>query len=296
MKILVLDIETTGLTPECDMICEIGICLLNLKNGNIIPILDQICQEQNKEFDEYSWIFQNSDLTIKQVIESPYLIDFKTELQDILNLKHPITAYNQQFDFSFLEHRGFQIKNKFWDPMFKLKNIMKIPHFYYGYKFPSVQEAWNFFFKGNYIEKHRALDDAIHEAKIIYETNKYLKKNFFPRNHSLFLRRYFDISMNGIDYYNTHNVGFEFKETWSPFNINKFFRVPFWQVENADYFVFCENSSNFYIVESQEIHNRYNFENKTKKAHIRLNSVIEMTLFHTKKIEKLKELIEMIKE
>ena len=122
------------------------------------------------------------------------------------------------------------------------------------------------------------------------------KIGYFKRQHSYFLCQYFNISINGIDFYNKHNIGFEFKETWTPIEKNKFFKVPLKQVKIATYFVFCENASNFYIVESQEIRNRYKFKTKEQKAQIRLNSVIEMALFHTKNIERLKEMIEMIKE
>ncbi len=173
--IIVLDIETTGLDPYFNMICEIGICTLNLLDGTIEPIFHVICQEENKEFDDNSWIFQNSDLTLYTVRNAHFLENYREELQEILNLG-PCTAYNQSFDFSFLNSRNFKIPKKFWDPMHKLTPILKIPR-YNGYKWPSVQEAYNFFFKNeNYTESHRALDDAKHEAKIIYATYKYLKE------------------------------------------------------------------------------------------------------------------------
>ncbi|MFX1499990.1 MAG: exonuclease domain-containing protein [Promethearchaeota archaeon] len=177
-SIIVLDIETTGLSPQCDMICEIGICLLNLETGKINPHFSKVCQEKNKEFDEHSWVFQNSDLTFEDVINAPYFSEFQKEIQNLFNLEIPITAYNQQFDFGFLEYRGMKIPNKFWDPMLKLTPILKIPGFYQKYKWPSVQEAWNFFFgtNNNYHEAHRALDDAMHEAQILFKTYKYLQK------------------------------------------------------------------------------------------------------------------------
>lgn len=174
--IIVLDIETTALKPSAGIICEIGLCFLNLKSGNVDRIFDTICQEK-KYIDNNAWIFNNSNLTFDDVKGAPFLDDFKGVLQDLFNLEHPVTAFNQSFDFGFLEARGLEIPNKFWDPMLKLTNILKIPGYYGKYKWPNVQEAWNFFFKdSDYVEKHRALDDAIHEARIIYETYKLLKK------------------------------------------------------------------------------------------------------------------------
>ena len=179
--VIVLDIETTGLSLKFDMICEIGLCFLNLKTGDIDPVFNVICQEENKKFDERSWIFRNSDLKYEDVINAPYLEDFREELQAIFNLNCPCTAYNQNFDFGFLEFRDFKIRQKFWDPMLKLTPILKIPNIFryaMNYKWPSVWEAYNYFFPNElYIETHRALDDAIHEAKIVYETYKHLKEN-----------------------------------------------------------------------------------------------------------------------
>ena len=53
-------------------------------------------------------------------------------------------------------------------------NICKLKGRYKGkYKWPSVQEAWDFYF-GNtgYVEKHRGADDAFHEADIVFELIK----------------------------------------------------------------------------------------------------------------------------
>jgi len=177
-NIIVVDIETTGLNIHRDMIVEIGLCFLDLSSGKIYPIMNVICQEKDKRIDKYDWIFCHSDLTIEQVLEAPYLSDFRDELQGIFDLGFSITAFNQDFDLGFLSFRGFTIKKRFWDPMKKLSPILKIRRNYYSndYKWPSVQEAYDFFFPdSNYREAHRALDDAMHEAKIIFETYKLIQ-------------------------------------------------------------------------------------------------------------------------
>ena len=158
------------------MICEIGICSLDLDTGKIEPVFHIICQEDNKKIDDSAWIFQNSDLAICSVRNSHYLEKYRDPLQSKLN-KYPCTAYNQRFDFGFLKVRDFKIPTKFWDPMHKLASILKIPRYDGTYKWPSVQEAYDYFFpKEKYVERHRALDDAKHEAKIIYATYKLLKE------------------------------------------------------------------------------------------------------------------------
>lgn len=177
-EIIVLDIETTGLNHAYSIV-EIGICILNLSTGKINLTFNLVCKEKEKIIEKDAWIFENSDLSYDDVINAPDLNKFRDIIQAFFNLNYPCTAFNQKFDFEFLENRNFKISNKFWDVMILLTKIMKIPHHYYVYKFPSVQESYNFLFgDNNHSEKHRALDDAILESKIVYETYKrYIVKN-----------------------------------------------------------------------------------------------------------------------
>ncbi len=174
-EIAIVDIETTGLNIS-DAIVEIGICKLNLKTGDITPLLKEICQEHDKKIDPNAWVFNHSDLKYYDVKKAPDLTTFSEEIQRIFN-KYPMTAYNQNFDFKFLKNRGFTIEKEFWDPMFKAQYILKIPRYNGEYKWPSFQEAWNYFFPNHkYSESHRAYDDALHEAQLVYEIYKREKK------------------------------------------------------------------------------------------------------------------------
>ncbi|UYP48375.1 hypothetical protein NEF87_004660 [Candidatus Lokiarchaeum ossiferum] len=174
MKIAVLDIETTGRTPKTGTIVEIGICLLDLKSHFKSKLFDSTCREVNFDFLhedkllENAWVFQNSSLTIEDVRNGPTWECVKPKIQKIL-LKFPVTAYNKQFDFGFLQTRGIKIHKELDCPMIKATPVLKIPGFYDEYKWPSVQEAWEYFFpnKKDYMEEHRAYDDALHEADIV---------------------------------------------------------------------------------------------------------------------------------
>ena len=171
-EIAIIDLETTGTDPYSDAIVEIGICKLNLKTGEIVPLFDKICQEKNNEIKGNAWIFKNSDLEYDDVKKAPDLTTFRNEIQHILN-EYAVTSYNQKFDFNFLKNKGFTIEKKFWDPMFKAQYILKILRYNGEYKWPSFQEAWNYFFPNHkYTEIHRAFDDAFHEAQLIYEIYK----------------------------------------------------------------------------------------------------------------------------
>jgi DNA polymerase-3 subunit epsilon len=110
-------------------------------------------------------------LSFEKVKKAPLLDEFKQELQEIFNL-YPLTAFNKSFDLGFLKERGFNFPEELPCIMLSSTNICKIPHRNNGpgYKWPKAQEAWNCFFPDTfYNEKHRAADDALHEAQILFE-------------------------------------------------------------------------------------------------------------------------------
>lgn len=176
-KILILDLETTGFLNENGKIVEIGIVELDLTDGNRKIIYNQVCHEKGITLEEVSkaWIIENSDLCVEQIKYSPSLDSIKKTVQKILD-DYPLgaTAFNNPFDFGFMENRGFVFPKKLSCPMLLSTDICKIPSPRgSGYKWPKVQEAYDFFFgKTDYIEKHRGADDAFHEAEIVYELYK----------------------------------------------------------------------------------------------------------------------------
>lgn len=173
-KILIVDIETTGFRIT-DFIVEIGMVSLDITNGTITPLVNECIWEKGitKEIIEDSWIYKNSDITVEHIQLGNNLYKVQKLIQTIIN-HYPlgITAYNSAFDFRFLEGKGFTLDKKLDCPMQLLTPVMKLEkaNFKGGYKYPSVMEAYKFFFpEENYVEKHRGLDDAIHEAKIVYK-------------------------------------------------------------------------------------------------------------------------------
>jgi len=176
-KIAVIDIETTDLKPEHGFIVEIGIVALTLGDGSCTPLFSSLIKEDG--FDEHSrgaWIFRHSDIKFDDVLRAPSFNELKNEIQAILD-QYFVTAYNKLFDFGFLRSRGLRITKELPDIMKAAQNACKILLRRGKYKLPNVQEAWNILHPNNkYIEAHRAIDDAVHEAQILYEMyrqNKY---------------------------------------------------------------------------------------------------------------------------
>jgi len=181
LEILVVDIETASIDATKDkwdiencVICEIGIANLDLDSGKIKPAFDQTCREDISP-DPKSWVFEATSLTGKQVAESNHFEDFKDELQEIFNEK-PVTSWGHDFDLSRLEcpSRCLVIPIKFWDPKRTLTNFLEIPsNSGYGYKWPSVAEAYQYFNPNKRMQQtHRTVDDATIEAGIIFKATE----------------------------------------------------------------------------------------------------------------------------
>lgn len=168
MKILVIDIETTGFSTITDAIVEIGMVLVDTDTKKTRIVFNKVVKDKNFDSVKHkgSWIFENSTLSIKDVEEAKTLVSYTPKIQKLLD-KYPVTAFNKAFDMRFLKDRGFAFQDikclmHSSTPHCNLKNKIG------GAKKPSVQEAYNIFFpKDKYVEKHRGADDAKHEAKIL---------------------------------------------------------------------------------------------------------------------------------
>ncbi len=175
-KILIVDIETTGFSARKNKIVEIGIVELDLSNGEIKTVFDSLVREEGitKEEIEASWIFANSDIKVDDILNALSLRVKYWQIQNILNLySSGITAFNNGFDLRFLQRRGFHWHRTLPCLMEQSTSVCKIPGKNGGYKWPKVQEAYNYFFPGNdYVESHRGADDAKHEAQIAHELYK----------------------------------------------------------------------------------------------------------------------------
>lgn len=175
----IIDIETTGFLNKGGVIVEVGIVSLDIETGATKIVFDSVCREYGMTAkDRDAWIFSNSDLAIEKVRSAPYFEDILAEIQDLIDGFEHVTAFNKAFDFDFLRDRGVKIERELGCPMKLLTPVIKLTKtgkaaYYPDYKLPNVEEAWKFFFPVTpYDERHRGADDAIHEAKIVYEMYK----------------------------------------------------------------------------------------------------------------------------
>lgn len=170
MKLLVVDIETTGFYVQSDAIVEIGIALVDTVTKEIELVFNKVIKHDkfNSKRHKNAWIFQNTTLTVEDVEKAKSLDDYKEEIQALFD-KYKMTAYNKSFDLRFLNAAGFKMSD--------VKCLMQTATQYSEYKDkngktkkPSVEEIYNQFFMKDgelYVEEHRAGADALDEAKIM---------------------------------------------------------------------------------------------------------------------------------
>jgi DNA polymerase III epsilon subunit-like protein len=170
MKLLVIDIETTGLDIETDSIVEIGAALADTDTKEIKLVFDKVVKDKywNPQLHKKAWIFETSDLTFEQVESAISLDSVFDELQNLITT-YDTVAFNLKFDEKFLTRNGF-VFNKKKCLMEAVKNYVIFKNDAGRTVKPSVEEIYNHFFvDGNekYVEKHRGGSDAIDEAKIM---------------------------------------------------------------------------------------------------------------------------------
>ena len=172
MIVGVLDIETTGWLKAGGHIVEVGMAKFDTVLGGVDVVLDIQCKEEGmKRKEQDAWIFKNSSLKVEEVRAAPILEELRPTIQAAFDGVDVLTAYNKSFDFTYMRDRKFNMGKEWPCPMLALTPYAKIDkkNGSKGYKWPTVEEAWNFLFPDfPYVEEHRGCDDAVHEASIIY--------------------------------------------------------------------------------------------------------------------------------
>lgn len=190
MKILVVDIETTGFLNQGGKIVEVGVVEVDLQTGSKQILFDEVINPTELEDHEISdsWIVRNRFMTLEEIRAAESFEYHRQRLEEVIESnKNGATAYNKNFDFSFLRQYGLNLLNTLPCLMEAADKVLQIPPtdkmIYAGYgdktKVPKAQEAYDYFFPNSgYIEQHRGADDALREADIaiaLYNQSDFLK-------------------------------------------------------------------------------------------------------------------------
>lgn len=185
MKILIIDIETTGFLKGGGKITEVGAVELCLETYKRKVVFDKIVNPEisDKELDE-SWIVSKGYMTAQEIKKGVPFESIKEDLQALID-SYPsgATAFNRSFDMDFLESYGIVFPKKLPCLMLTCRKICKmVPNKgYLEYKWPKVEEAYAFLFPEKlYFEEHRGADDAMHEAEIAAELHRRKKSKAEP--------------------------------------------------------------------------------------------------------------------
>ena len=168
MKLAIVDIETTGFVREKNnSIVEIAIVLCDTETRKTEILFNNIVRESTlSDYHRRSWIFDHSDLKFSDVERAQDINTYRAEIQSILD-KYKVTAYNKKFDMGWLASLGFRYKES--------KCLMETASEYAKVLLDeeiSLKEenVYRWLMQDrNYVEKHRALPDALDEAQILYK-------------------------------------------------------------------------------------------------------------------------------
>ncbi|MCM8786136.1 MAG: exonuclease domain-containing protein [Candidatus Omnitrophica bacterium] len=181
-EIIVLDVETTGLNPEIDRICEIS--LLKFKNSNLIENFTTFINPESKIPSNISKLTGIRDIDVEN---APKFEQVAEKIYDFINGKI-LLCHNASFDISFLK-KEFERTKKYNLPEIKIIDTYLIAKKFFNFKKNSLHAISEFYkIEGT---EHRAEDDAKKTFEIFKIFCRELGKIYRSISlNSLFLFRY----------------------------------------------------------------------------------------------------------
>ena len=179
----VLDLETTGLSPNYDSIIEIGI--IKVKENKIVDKYNSLI---NPGFLINEYITSITGITNEMLKGKPKIIDLKKEVLNFIG-NDVLVGHNISFDVSFLQ-KGFneELKNEYIDPLqFCRKLFKELSH----HRLTDMS---------NYLEisrnEHRSMSDCLC-TKELYDCIKEKMKNNGLEINDIFAKK--NYSSKNID-------------------------------------------------------------------------------------------------
>lgn len=166
-KLVVLDIETTGLNSKKDKIIEIGAVLLEDRK-----IIDTYQTLINPEVEIKKEIRDLTGISDDDVKNAPKIEDEIHNFVEFIKT-YPLVAHNATFDINFIERevkmQGYTLDNNIID------TLQLSRRFNYSLSNHRLDTVANYFGieMGNH---HRALDDAITTYRVLYSIVDLMKE------------------------------------------------------------------------------------------------------------------------
>lgn len=158
MKVLIVDVETTGLNYKTDNITEIAAITANLSTKKIEnQVSGLIYTITNPEAEKITGITQEMLDSIKYSDFNPFDL-----VNEMVKMNECIVAHNAQFDRSFLKAKGHNLGNLEWICSYKdIKYNINTQN----KKLATLAEAYNISSEG----AHRSLADVMMVANILFK-------------------------------------------------------------------------------------------------------------------------------
>lgn len=169
-KAIFVDLETTGLDPQHDKICQIGILLPDGSEWeSLINPGIQISPEA----------FAIHGINNDKVKDAPTLNQIAPRLIQVLESAEIFVAYNYVFDFIFLQKELFQANGYFLN---EKKYIFIDPYRIFKKMFPrNLSNAYKFYTGKTFEKAHNAIED-IKATREILEKQKEFYPDFFAKS------------------------------------------------------------------------------------------------------------------
>lgn len=145
--IVVLDLETSGLSAEEDSIIEVAACLL--KGGEIVDRFSSLVHFEGELVEAVECL---TGITANDLKEAPAWADLQPQLQAFIGT-YPIVGHNIAFDIGFLVQNGIVIEQIMFDTYELAGMLLSKPRSY-------SLEALTHDFDIAHRDKHRALSDV----------------------------------------------------------------------------------------------------------------------------------------
>ncbi|MDR2867479.1 MAG: 3'-5' exonuclease [Acholeplasmatales bacterium] len=150
---IVLDIETTGLSPQMDEIIEIG--AIKVVDGEIKEVFNHLVWVENSlsEFITNLTGITTKMLELEGVPVKKVLGDLRLFIENL-----PIVGHNVNFDIGFIQHQmGLNLGIVLENPLIDTLTLARRHYRSYNYKLDTLAKQFN----KKYFPSHRAINDVL---------------------------------------------------------------------------------------------------------------------------------------
>jgi DNA polymerase-3 subunit epsilon len=165
MEFVVVDLETTGLSPKKSRVIEVGAVIIN-DSGDILATFQSLCSPDPANIRVSSQITKITGITSLMLQNQPSTATIMEKFYDFIG-KRPLIAHNAAFDSKFLSMEMGKINKTVWNPflctLLLSRRLLKADKFNLTY----LKDFINFQSEPGRVHKdHRALDDALVTVKL----------------------------------------------------------------------------------------------------------------------------------